>query len=47
MTDPKPDQKSDAARYDPKTADECREKLKKQPEKGLRDARGEPPKDQV
>lgn len=45
MTKPNPE--SDAARSDPKTADKDREKLKEQAEKGMRDATGEPPKDQV
>jgi hypothetical protein len=37
MSDKKPDPTSDAARTDPKTADESREKLKEQAEKGMRD----------
>lgn len=36
MTDRKPDPTSDAARSDPKTADENREKLKKQAEQQVR-----------
>jgi len=39
MTYKNPDPTSDAARTDPNTADEAREKLKDQAEKGLRDAR--------
>jgi hypothetical protein len=38
MNDKKPDPTSDAARTDPKTADESRKKLKEQAEKGMRDA---------
>ncbi|WP_154677716.1 hypothetical protein [Rhizobium tubonense] len=47
MTEEKTDPASDAARTDPKTADESRDKLKEQAEKGLRSARDEPPKDRV
>lgn len=42
MTYKKTDPTSDAARTDPNTADESREKLKDQAEKGLRDAREKP-----
>ncbi|MGO4353221.1 hypothetical protein AB4Z25_15050 [Rhizobium sp. RAF36] len=45
MTYKNPDPTSDAARTDPNTADEAREKLKDQAEKGLRDAREKPSKD--
>jgi hypothetical protein len=45
MSEQKPDPSSDAARTDPKTADESRETLRKQAEKGLRGAREKPSKD--
>jgi hypothetical protein len=44
MPDKKIDPSSDVARTDPKTADQSREKLKDQAEKGLRNARDDPPK---
>jgi hypothetical protein len=47
MADKKPDAGSDASRTDPKTADQDREELKKNAEKGLKDAAGNLPKDQV
>lgn len=47
MTDKKPDPGSDAARTDPRVADRDREELRKRAEKGLEDADGNLPKDQV
>ncbi len=45
MTEAKPDPTSDAARTDPETADATREKLKKEAEKGLKNASDEARKD--
>ena len=45
MTEEKPDPTSDAARSDPETADVKREKLKKEAEKGLKNASDEARKD--
>jgi hypothetical protein len=45
MTEEKPDPTSDAARSDPETADATREKLKKEAEKGLKNASDEARKD--
>ena len=46
MTDPKPEDASDAARTG-RDADKNRDELMKKAEKGLEDARGKKPKDEV